>query len=176
MRQRFWSALVCGALWVGCAGSSGALSGESPPAQEPAGSTAEAPPPAEVAPDAEKKDLLPLEVTDAPAARDPINIVGVSVEGDVLALYVSHGGGCRQHGYGLQWTGQIQDQAAGTPRVELTLVHDANGDLCKRFVRETLRFDLSSLRQRWLATSGAEHGVVQLELAGPSGQFARYAF
>ncbi|WP_147468412.1 hypothetical protein [Corallococcus interemptor] len=187
MRQLVWSGIVCGML-LGCAGSNAARKEE---AQEPAPTTTqqEAPPtpvtppekkaPSSPAAEAEGQEaaiVMPLEITETPAPRDPLGIESQSVKGDVLTLKVRHGGGCKEHRYGLAWDGRFTKTAAGEPRAELTLLHDANNDRCKAMVYKELAFDLSTLKQEWSEKGNGDHATLHLDFNGVPDQSASFKF
>ncbi|WP_415835454.1 hypothetical protein, partial [Corallococcus soli] len=138
-----------------------------------------APSPAEAAEAAEGKEaveVMPLEVTETPAPRDPIAIESQSVQGNILKLGVRHGGGCKTHRYGLAWDGRFTKTAKGEPRAELTVLHDANSDRCKALVYKDLSFDLSLLKQEWSEKGNGDHGALHLDFNGMPEQSARFKF
>ncbi|RKH55487.1 hypothetical protein, partial [Corallococcus llansteffanensis] len=124
----------------------------------------------------EAEVVLPLEVTETPAPRDLIAIESLSVKGNVLKLSVRHGGGCREHRYGLAWDGRFTKTAGGEPRAELTVLHDANGDHCKRMMYKDLSFDLSTLQQAWSEKGNGDHGNLHLDFNGVPDQSAQLKF
>ena len=67
-----------------------------------------------------------------------------AVEGDSLILDVSYSGGCSPHDFYL--LGDCGWQASANPQMEAILVHDGHGDTCEAYLTQTLRFDLSPLR------------------------------
>lgn len=73
---------------------------------------------------------------------DPVEITDVWIEGNVIALEVSYGGGCANHEFKLLADAAIAESEP--PQGFLTLCHNANGDKCKAIVHETLRFDLGA--------------------------------
>ncbi|MHA7629302.1 hypothetical protein [Corallococcus sp. M7] len=186
MRLLVWSGIVCGML-LGCAGSNAARKDE---AQEPAPTAQqeEAPPtpvtppekkaesPAAQAENQEAPIVMPLEITETPAPRDPIGIESQSVKGNVLTINVRHGGGCKEHRYGLAWDGRFTKTAAGEPRAELTLIHDANNDRCKAMVYKELAFDLSTLKQEWSEKGHGDHATLHLDFNGVEDQSASFKF
>ncbi len=200
MRKLVWSGFMLCGLLVGCASrqETGPGPAEAPPASSGAAQAsgdapsgdAQAPveaPPADAKPiepspeeappvkgEAAEGALLPLVVTKSPAQKDPIGIYSVRVEGNVLTLGVSHGGGCAEHTYSLEWDGALQQGADGTPVANLVLVHDAHGDRCKAMLRARPRFDLSSVSKRFGAQFGKASGAVNLVIQDQAP--VRYAF
>jgi hypothetical protein len=77
--------------------------------------------------------------------KDPYATTAARVEGDDLVVDVGYSGGCRTHEFTL--VSQPSPIMSPLPAVELTLIHDANEDLCEAYLREELRFDLTPLRQ-----------------------------
>jgi hypothetical protein len=186
MRLLVWSGIVCGML-LGCAGSNAARKDEAnepaPTAEQEAPSPEVTPPekPAPLPPagEAEQKEpaeVLPLEITETPAPRDPIAIESATVKGSVLNLHVRHGGGCKEHRYGLAWNGAFTKTAAGAPRAELTVTHDANSDRCKALVYKDLAFDLSTLKQEWSEKGHGDHATLHLDFNGEAAQSASFKF
>jgi hypothetical protein len=106
----------------------------------------------------------PVEITSEPGSADPINLQSASVRGDTLRLEVSHGGGCAQHLYGLRWEGSFLESLP--VQVLLNLTHDAQGDVCKAIVFETLYFDLRPVREQYRQAYGATHGRMVLRFHG----------
>ncbi|MCE9667835.1 hypothetical protein LY474_08435 [Myxococcus stipitatus] len=170
MRKLIWNGLVLGGLVVGCAHGASK--------QEPAEPdvAADALPPGDIvvppssSEEAAKSpaEALPLVVMPNPQPKDPINIEGAKVQGNVLSLSVSHGGGCAEHSYTLGWDGQFQKDASGAPVADLVLIHDANGDRCKAMKFAELGFDLTPISERLATLSGKSGGRAVLSLPGLS--------
>ncbi len=97
--------------------------------------------------------------------RDPVTIRSGRIEGDVLSLAVQYGGGCADHDFGLVasdgWLESHPVQAG------LVVVHDAHGDLCRALINNTLRFNLTPLREEYRNTYHAEHGAIVLRFRQP---------
>jgi len=93
------------------------------------------------------------------------------VVGDTLSLDIQYGGGCAQHRFALLIDPAFMESQP--VQVLARLAHDAGGDLCRALLSRTLRFDLSSLRQRYVAAYGTSGGTVVIGLAG---QQIRYTF
>lgn len=76
---------------------------------------------------------------------DPFELGEVAIEGDVLLVTVSYGGGAREHEFAMYWNGITLRSFPG--QVHVMLKHDANGDNAEAYLTETLRFDLSQFNQ-----------------------------
>ncbi|MEQ8924937.1 MAG: hypothetical protein RLO81_03940 [Fulvivirga sp.] len=72
---------------------------------------------------------------------DSFTIFAVKVENNILLIDVGYAGGCETHEFELIW-----------PEVIITIYpyqfgvilnHNANGDLCEAFIKETLSYDLT---------------------------------
>jgi hypothetical protein len=96
--------------------------------------------------------------------RDPVEVRRWSLDGDVLTLEVRYGGGCREHRFAL--VSSPAWRLSMPPQVGLVLAHDADGDMCRALLSETLRYDLSSLRDAYFQDAGAEagEGTILLDL------------
>ena len=74
---------------------------------------------------------------------DPFEIEGVLRHGDSLKVNVAYSGGCAEHSFDVIWDGTIL--ASNPCRVDLILVHNAQGDNCEAYMRETLVINLNQL-------------------------------
>lgn len=167
MRKLMWSGLVLSGLLAGCANAPGKQNPGEPQVEQDVAAApgAEAPSPGEAVKPAE---ALPLQVKANPQPQDPINIEGAKVNGDVLTLNVSHGGGCAEHTYTLAWDGTFQKSASAAPVANLVMIHNANGDRCKAMKFAELRYDLSPISKTWSAQASKGSGTVELALPGLS--------
>lgn len=93
-------------------------------------------------------DIRPIEIvqnidTDS---SDAFNVVEVKVDGDILSVTVSYGGGCQDH----EWTMYATERYAKSypPKLGIFLKHKANGDMCKALLRETLKFNLKDVQYK----------------------------
>jgi hypothetical protein len=90
----------------------------------------------------------PVRVARSPdelPASDPFTLVEVGLRDDELTLVVSHGGGCAVHRFALWALPSLS--MSPLPNHDLVLTHDDPDDPCDSIVTETLRFDLSPLRE-----------------------------
>lgn len=107
-----------------------------------------------------------LVATDTGLANDPIAIDSARVDGDTLAVSVSHGGGCSDHTYrlvvGTEW------MESSPVQVGARISHDAHGDNCRALLRYNLRISLSPLADAYRASYQQNLGSVMIRLAGSS--------
>jgi hypothetical protein len=78
--------------------------------------------------------------------NDPVKINTVMVEGDFLVVNLSYSGGCKSHIIDLArvhpWCG-----TPPLPPPTFEIRHNANGDACEAWATETLKFDISPLKE-----------------------------
>lgn len=75
---------------------------------------------------------------------DPCRIYSLDVSGTVLNIAVEYGGGCREHSFELYTDGVIMKSLP--PKQRFFLKHDADSDMCKALIRDTLSFELNGIR------------------------------
>jgi hypothetical protein len=104
----------------------------------------------------------------------PYRVREARMEGDVLVVTVQYGGGCREHRFTFAWPGAfLESNPVQTP---LVLHHDdGGGDPCRALPMETLRQDLSPIREAYQAAYRTQHGTVVVVLQG-AGTSVRYDF
>jgi len=64
---------------------------------------------------------------------------------DVLNVYVTYSGGCKEHSFDLVTTGALMKSMP--PQMRLYLKHERNGDACREQKTDTLGFNLKPLQQ-----------------------------
>ena len=92
---------------------------------------------------------------------DSFDIESLSLQGDLLKLVVSYGGGCETHSF-VAWTDNSLslDQP---PVINLFISHNANGDLCEALLQQDLLIDLSPIKAAFLkANPGQASGLVSV--------------
>lgn len=77
-------------------------------------------------------------------ASDSFTLLESNLKGDVLKLLVQYGGGCETHNWRLVTDGAYAKSLP--PQVTLSLEHNANGDMCRALLRDTLEFNLKEIR------------------------------
>ena len=92
---------------------------------------------------------------------DDYQLGEAAIEGDMLGVTVSYGGGCETHRFTLVLSNAVK--TIDPPRIDATLAHDADGDACERWVTEDVVFDLALLKG--IVQAGDESGTVIVELS-----------
>lgn len=100
-------------------------------------------------------------------ASDPVDIVGARLEAPVLTLDVRYGGGCARHGFDLVLRSGWRESYP--VQVDVDLAHDAHADPCDAIVQGELRFDLTPLRNAYVAAYGTGPGAVTLFVGAAAG-------
>ena len=96
-------------------------------------------------------------VTDMGAySSDPLGILNVVVEKDLMRVTVKYSGGCQEHGFELVGLKMISKSIP--PQRSIKIFHTANGDDCRELIEETIVFDIS--------TFAIGNGEVTLHLDG----------
>ena len=94
-------------------------------------------------------------------------INAAAIDGTVLTLDVSFGGGCEEHEFALAWDGLILESLPA--QVNLELFHKDNNDFCEAFLHETLTFDLAELGPGELIVNFVDSDVsVTMDASAPA--------
>ncbi len=88
--------------------------------------------------------ILEIDPTYKNIKTDSFRLLESNVEGDNLILLVQYGGGCREHEWKLKTNGAYAKSLP--PQITLNLEHNANSDMCRALVTDTLKFNLEPLR------------------------------
>ncbi len=75
-----------------------------------------------------------------PDWNDMFTIKNVSLIHSLLQIEVTYGGGCKPHEFALY--SDYKTAESNPPILKFTLLHNANGDVCKALITETLVFNL----------------------------------
>lgn len=108
-------------------------------------------------------ELLPGSGS-ATTRADPVDVVSVQLEGDEIALHLRFGGGCAEHDFALRHAGAFM--GSEPVQTNLTLAHDAHGDMCEALLHREIRFDLSPVKQAY-QQAYSRHGVIVLHVRAP---------
>jgi hypothetical protein len=103
--------------------------------------------------------MLKATIGDIETSSDLIQITAVSVKGNIMSIDVNYSGGCEEHSF--QLIGSASISKSLPPIRSIKLVHNANGDACRKLEERTLEFDISELA--YVQTSGS---VIYLTISG----------
>ncbi|KPK62044.1 MAG: hypothetical protein AMS21_08305 [Gemmatimonas sp. SG8_38_2] len=106
--------------------------------------------------------------------HDPLMLRDFALEGPILELEVEYGGGCESHDHDLvAWGGWMESFPV---QVNVLLSHEDRDDPCDALIHRTLRFDLTRLREDYVASyrdGGPGPTTIVLRLSVPDGAEAR---
>ena len=103
--------------------------------------------------------MLKATIGDIETPSDLIQITGVTISGNIMSIDVNYSGGCEEHNF--QLIGSENIAKSLPPIRSIKLVHNANGDACRKLEERTLVFDISDLTYKQEAGS-----VIYLTLDG----------
>ena len=76
--------------------------------------------------------------------KDPFQIVAAAVDGDVLHLTLSFGGGCEDHDFTFFSEGPVLESFP--PGAMIRIFHDSHGDPCEALLQQSFELDLRLIR------------------------------
>ena len=88
--------------------------------------------------------VVEMDPTYKNIKTDSFTLLESSLEGDNLILLVQYGGWWREHEWKLKTNGAYAKSLP--PQITLNLEHNANSDMCRALVTDTLEFNLEPLR------------------------------
>ena len=91
---------------------------------------------------------------------DPLNIQKVMINNDNISITVDYPGGCNIHDFTLIGSRSFIETLPAQAYIKLS--HNSNGDRCEAGFTDTLRFDLTPLKEQYLAAYKTEHGSIIL--------------
>jgi len=74
---------------------------------------------------------------------DVASITDVKIKGNKMLIDITYSGGCEAHSF--QLVGAAAISKSLPPIRSIQLIHNANGDQCKKLVSETIEADISAL-------------------------------
>ncbi|MCB9746660.1 MAG: hypothetical protein H6740_29060 [Alphaproteobacteria bacterium] len=115
---------------------------------------------------------VPVDLSDCQASDgDPVDFVEARVSGDSLEVDVAFGGGCEAHDFAICWPDQAFLESEPV-QVNLEIWHDANGDGCEAYLRETIMADLSGLKQSWMDAYQQSSGTILINIGGEQVEYS----
>lgn len=107
-------------------------------------------------------------------SNDPYVVNSATIDGHLLTIEVSFGGGCRRHDFTLVFSETFRE--SDPVQLSAVLAHDANGDPCEAYLTESHVFDLTPVRMRYQKFYGLASAQVALQIAGVTGDDLLYQF
>ena len=92
--------------------------------------------------------------------RDPYTLKSASISSDKMNLDVSYSGGCNDHCFNLIWDRTIQESYP--PQTSVRISHNANGDNCRQLISQTLKIDLTRMKDE-LKRTNIKEIVIKIE-------------
>lgn len=87
--------------------------------------------------------MITATIGEINVPTDPISISDIRVQGNKLLIDVNYSGGCAEHSFSVVGSAMI---AKSLPPIRaIQLVHNANGDQCKKMEMKTLEVDVKAL-------------------------------
>ena len=112
--------------------------------------------------------IIVFDYSNTPTIKvDRAKIESVSVRADMLTLWVAYGGGCQKHEFKLFGSSNFLESYPA--QADVFLSHDANNDLCKAYIRDSVRFDLTPLKKTYQSFYGTR-GPIRLRIHEPGKQ------
>ena len=103
------------------------------------------------------------------AGGDTYTFNSAIIEGDTLTVSVSYGGGCETHEFTLFAEPELfPPLAGGLPMLGISIAHNANGDMCERWVTESYDFDLTPIKNKYQEELGMQGAILLSIIADPT--------
>jgi hypothetical protein len=90
---------------------------------------------------------------------DPFTLQNASLEGCLLTVDVSYGGGCEEHEFELFMSPSVFGESFPA-QANLWLKHNANGDICRAVVSDKLEFDITAVIEQYRAQHGKDDEII----------------
>jgi len=90
------------------------------------------------------EDLTILGPNDPWPKLDAYQVLGASIEGDILTVGVAYPGGCKEHAFTYFTNGPVLK--TNPPGADIIIRHDKNGEECEAFISQDLTIDLTPIR------------------------------
>ncbi len=98
--------------------------------------------------DSSSSIIMFSDTNDVRIYPDPAIITGVAFKSDTLILYVQYSGGCREHYFKL--FGYKGFMKSNPMQANIYLSHDSQNDPCEAWLSDTLKFDLTPLKNYYI--------------------------
>lgn len=92
-----------------------------------------------------------------------------NLKDDNLSVVVTYSGGCKNHEFVLAVVPNFANNEL--ENINLILSHDNKGDMCKKMVRDSLKFNLLPLKEKFQKNYGKKEGTIILHLKNKDIQY-----
>ncbi len=118
-----------------------------------------------------RRGIAPILVADGQriegVPHDEVDIMKATLDPPFLTLEVRYGGGCARHDFDLV---ALPGWRESWPvQVDVDLAHQDHDDPCDALPTQTVRFDLTPLREAWEGAYGPGPGAIAMHLGPASG-------
>ena len=93
-----------------------------------------------------QNEVIIAKIGEIPKDSAPFLINSVSIEGNILTINVSYGGGCEKHLFEMRGNSMVAKSKPPIRKVEL--IHLSNSDKCKKQITENIKVDVSEFAYR----------------------------
>ena len=90
--------------------------------------------------------------------KDAYQLTTAELEGEMIALTLGYGVGCRTHRFHACWDGRFAESFP--PQTWIAFHHDADGDTCEAFITKTVYVDVSPLLRAYKTSYGSSGPLV----------------
>lgn len=90
--------------------------------------------------------------------KDAFQLTTAELDGELLALTLGHGGGCRPHRFHACWDGRFAESFP--VQTWIAIHHDDGGDTCEAFITKTIYVDVSPLVRAYQSSYGSSGPIV----------------
>jgi hypothetical protein len=90
--------------------------------------------------------------------RDAYQLTSAELDGELLALSVGYGGGCRTHRFHACWDGRFAESFP--VQTWISFHHDDGGDTCEAFITKTLYIDVAPILRAYQGSYGSSGPIV----------------
>jgi guanyl-specific ribonuclease Sa len=98
----------------------------------------------------EIRDVKIIPASEVCLTGDPYTIDSLTINGDVLSVFINYSGGCNPHQFDLTTNGNYEKSLP--PQLSLCLNHSSNGDKCRKLIMRELKFNIESLKRQGTQT------------------------
>ena len=104
------------------------------------------------------ESIIRTELPPGRLQHDPIIVREGTIQGDILTLTVSYGGGCGNHRFTLFWNPSFMESYP--VQTNLFLQHDNLGDFCEAIITTAISFDIREIANEYRDVYGGYDDII----------------